>query len=380
MHLGAVIVAVNNSFGDVRRMQSELEVSHSVELLICNPPNIRAMVTMLRVLDTGSTVQSANQFWAEVSKGLSVQNIAVYLSCGAVSSKELCNKDVTVLITTSPVPSNPSTEMLERILSSFSLVPGLAKARRILVCDGCKVVKPGQKRNHKAGKVNLDDADRYSEFIANVRQSSLELEEETLNPFAELEILVLEERLGFGYAVRRALAEVTTPYVLVVQHDQEFIVGFDLEAVIQCMDLNPESVKYIGFCSVSTLNYDHMVRSKFGVQVLSTSEFGIPLMPLIFFYDKPHICSTNFYREFVFGPGSLVGPGDFIEETLGTAQRADIIQNGMAAHQKYGTFQLDTRDMAGEPFALVRHVNGRSFMSPEQRRAFGWPAAVRFSV
>lgn len=110
-----------------------------------------------------------------------------------------------------------------------------------------------------------------------------------------------------------------------------------------------------------------------------SQSFFVP-RPLIFFYDKPHICRTAYYRDILLGPGavlrrvggpgialtrhrvpvfgffnhwcsiqfgswvlviravepavrakqrgSLVQKGDFIEETVGIAQREDIIQHG----------------------------------------------------
>mmetsp|Transcript_86784 Transcript_86784/g.258972 ORF Transcript_86784/g.258972 Transcript_86784/m.258972 type:complete len:124 (+) Transcript_86784:2-373(+) len=123
-----------------------------------------------------------------------------------------------------------------------------------------------------------------------------------------------------------------------------------------------------------------MVLSKYGLRISRTTEFGIPLLPLLFFYDKPHICSLEHYRDVVFGPDSPVKQGDFIEDTVGQAQRSDILQHGLDAHGKYGTYQLDERDAAGRPLVVVRHVNGRSFWSPEQRVARGWPAYASFNV
>lgn len=72
--------------------------------------------------------------------------------------------------------------------------------------------------------------------------------------------------------------------------------------------------------------------------------------------------------------------GDFIEETLGIAQRDDILKNGMEAHEKYGTFQLDDRYEQGRQYAVVRHVNGRAFLSPQQRLLRGWGATLRFTA
>ena len=48
---------------------------------------------------------------------------------------------LTVVVTTSPARCNPSLEMLETVVDSFKLVPGLEACRLIVVCDGCNVGK-----------------------------------------------------------------------------------------------------------------------------------------------------------------------------------------------------------------------------------------------
>ncbi|CAE7590368.1 unnamed protein product [Symbiodinium pilosum] len=237
-----------------------------------------------------------------------------------------------------------------------------------------------QGRRPTTKQARLEEADRYHQFIERLREESMASVHGKSSAFVGTHVLSLDGHHGFGFAVKAALAEVKTQYVLVVQHDQEFIAGFDLPAVLETMSRHPEIVKYVGLSSVSTLNYDHVMRSKYGLSLRCTTEFGVPLMPLIFFYDKPHICSTTHYRNTIFGPGSSVRKGEFIEETLGVAQREDILQNGMDAHAKYGTFQLDYRDEHDRQLAVVRHVNGRAFLSPEQRVAKGWTATLRFVV
>jgi hypothetical protein len=46
---------------------------------------------------------------------------------------------LTVVVTTSPVPSNPSTAMIEELFQSFAMCPGLSACRKIIVCDGFNV-------------------------------------------------------------------------------------------------------------------------------------------------------------------------------------------------------------------------------------------------
>jgi hypothetical protein len=62
---------------------------------------------------------------------------------------------LTVIVTTSPVPSNPSTHMLQAVVESMALVPGLTSCRKLIVCDGCKV---GAKRGWLLGAGMIDIA------------------------------------------------------------------------------------------------------------------------------------------------------------------------------------------------------------------------------
>ena len=46
---------------------------------------------------------------------------------------------LTVIITTSPISTHPSTAMLEEVVGSFALVPGLRSCPTVVVFDGYKV-------------------------------------------------------------------------------------------------------------------------------------------------------------------------------------------------------------------------------------------------
>lgn len=359
LHVGCTILAVNGVSGNTKRMQIELETAREVELLLCNPPSISSFRSVMNACDGQLAEVASWAFWPTTPQ-----------------AQELgpSRPSITVIITTSPVPSNPSTDLLERVLQSLYLIP--LTAPKIIVCDGYKLA--GGRSNPKAGKISALEAERYEEYIKQLQRCCTRDMESESSAYFRTRLLVLPDRHGFGFAVKSALEEVDTEYVLVVQHDQEFIAPFDLPMVLCTMTQHRE-VKYVGLSSVSTLKYDDMVRSKFGISISRNTEFGIPLLPLIFFYDKPHICRADYYRE-ILGAGSLVRKGDFIEETLGIAQRDDILKNGMEAHEKYGTFQLDDRDEQGRQYAVVRHVNGRAFLSPQQRLLGGWGASLRFTA
>jgi hypothetical protein len=210
--------------------------------------------------------------------------------------------------------------MIVDTVRSFSLVNGLQNCPKIIVCDGYKVTS--SKAHYKKSKITAEDEARYKGFIAALidsvnppakadRASPPDLEYHTFPsnghdgslPHNTL-ILPLRERSGFAQAVRAGLEHVKTTFVMVVQHDQQFIRGFNLYTALTTMSLHPDKVKYLGLPSKSTTKYASKVLSKFGVVVEHTEEFNnVRLLPLIFFYDKPHICSVAYYREFVFAPG-----------------------------------------------------------------------------
>ena len=101
------------------------------------------------------------------------------------------------------------------------------------------------------------------------------------------------------------------------------------------------------------------------VTIRCIPRFG-KVITLTFWYDKPHICRTDFYISFVFGQkhSSFKEDGtcakmkvkNFIEDTLGNCMTSDIKENGYSAFMKYGAYVLnDSEDI------LVSHMRGRTF-------------------
>ena len=64
-------------------------------------------------------------------------------------------------------------------------------------------------------------------------------------PFSKetCEVLVLDEWHGFSFAVKAALDLVSTPYVLVVQHDHVFVRAWPLASILACMRADPLLLK-----------------------------------------------------------------------------------------------------------------------------------------
>ena len=292
-------------------------------------------------------------------------------------------QQLSVLITTSPVPSNPLTDMLEQVIASLATVPQLAACPLVLVCDGYKAAKAS---TWKAGRVDDMGAAAYDEYVAQL-QALVEAGDARLGA-APVTLLLLEGRHGQALAVKAGLEHVATELVLVHQHDILFMVSFDLRTV--CAALRGGSkhpVRYVGMPLLTNVNYEMTTMQRHRVKVApvttdvevevtpgggsgATEMRRLELMPIIFWYDSTHLTSVKHYRELVFSRSNLFRRGDFMEETFGCKQRRDIMEHGMDAHAKYGTYHL----MAHAPGSRSRvpvicHMNGNRYLTAEQRAA-----------
>jgi len=273
---------------------------------------------------------------------------------------------MSVLITTSPVPSNPSTMMLEAVLNTFPRVPGLVECPMVIVCDGFRFA---EKSTWKAGRVTEDAAVRYQEYIKNL---------EALLASGKLpagtKLVIMDGRNGQALAVQAGLEQVKTPYVLVHQHDLEFTFDFHLDRVLDVLDDQSNNVKYVGMPLLVNLHYEAIAWQHHGVRVVQEEHKDVQLLPVVFWYDSTHITSVRHYQELVFGPTETYPPGSFVEETFGVRQRQDIMNGGMAAHPRYGTYYCLSYGPDGLRRPLICHLNGVRFLTPEQRAERGYPA------
>ena len=156
-----------------------------------------------------------------------------------------CAHDLTIVVTTSPIPSVPSTALLQACLKSFEHVNDLSRCRVIIVCDGIgKVLRAEEKPNWKCSRVNPGHAAVYKEYISNIERLAQRQQQQQ-----PCEVMVLDERHGCGLAVKAALALVQTPFVMVVQHDQLFLRSFDAGGVLAVMRAHPAALRYVGIQS-----------------------------------------------------------------------------------------------------------------------------------
>ena len=252
---------------------------------------------------------------------------------------------VTVILCTSPVKTNPSTALIEETVGSMRhYASALEGCPCIVICDGYKI---RAENRYRSGQVTVDGGEKYEEYLRRLRKLNFG------------RIVRCSERLGFGFALKKALTYVRTPFVCVVQHDRNFVRRVDIESLVAELEKHQSWLKYIGLPTTTTLHYPRFVLSKYAFRIepkrLSPS---ITVVPLLQWYDSTHICATQHYRDFVYR-GDLVKKGGFVEDKLGQFQLADIRKNGLDAHSVYGTYVLD--DGVDRP--IVAHLDGHDILA-----------------
>jgi hypothetical protein len=175
---------------------------------------------------------------------------------------------------------------------------------------------------------------------------------------------VLQERYGFAYAVKLGLERVMTPYVMVVQHDYAFICDdIPMKEILDLMDTRND-INYVGFMSTSNVPYllqTERAVNKLGhknIPLTLRPDLPVPLVKLLFWYDKNHIARVDYYNRVILTKKSIVRRGDFIEDRLGQLIKTRVEQGGDEAHAKFGTYLYHPK----EPRAALKHLDGRKYL------------------
>lgn len=291
---------------------------------------------------------------------LSSVKTCIHVPSSAITPETL-REWLTVVMTTSPVVSNPETALIEEVAASFKLVEHLASCPKLIMCDGYKVK---EKNKFRSGQITTERADAYNEYKS--RLHSLSTQPGSLLYGAQIE--ELDTRNGFGFAMRAALPHVTTPYMIVVQHDRTFRAGFDLVKVVRALHAHGDWLHYVGMPTGTTTTHITHVLSKYGLRikprevVLDGGIDQLRLIPLLQWYDSTHVAATKYYSDFVFDPRiKRVARGGFIEDKLGQMQLQEVRAQGLGAHEPYGTFLLDC---GGE--VVVGHLDGHDRRNSEK--------------
>ncbi|AYV76136.1 MAG: hypothetical protein Terrestrivirus4_184 [Terrestrivirus sp.] len=277
---------------------------------------------------------------------------------------------ITIIVTTSAIQSHPSTEVIDQVINSFShFTSSVNIAEIVIVCDGYNITNNDNDVNSKACKISQEIADNYEIYLDKLKESY---------PGPLHRIIRRKQHYGFARNLKFVLDRVMTKYVLVIQHDWEFVKPIDMGKLVRAMDDN-NKINYINFISSSTTNYltkmfkvNKGYNHKIDLNIVekNNEKFGIPIVPLMFWYDKPHLCRTDFYKYFVFGKShynyknhNIIKVKSFVEDSFGNLILDNVKVRGLSEHSNYGTYLF--YETPNEEH--LRHINGRGFITQEQR-------------
>lgn len=317
---------------------------------------------------------------------------------------------LTIILTTSPTPSAPATELLEAIFASFHRHCGpLLSCRVIVVFDTFVDVAPANRL--KKGYVTTQGAANWPVYKRNVEKLVLQefagaeedvsmtkeeqqaewgspgppgkpnLTSYSIRRTEDHRVTFIEpaERMGFGLGVRSALRATETPYVWVQQHDWRLDVDIPIWSIIEVMVASHADakapVKYVCLPSVRLLGYATSAHVNVFPELrqitaavkrdFSTSSHPdetVPLTPLFFWHDKTHIASTEHYLQRVF-PSRLSMPrGAFIEDHIGQRARNQMKEGQW---QKWACWLYYPEN--GQQVCL-RHLHGRTWRGTEAEK------------
>ncbi|KAL3798391.1 hypothetical protein HJC23_005044 [Cyclotella cryptica] len=198
---------------------------------------------------------------------------------------------LTIVVTTSPIRSNPSTEMLEHTFETFQFAGDefAFECKKVIVCDGCRVLEENGnagsdtnaqpkiriyangKQNLRNGVATVDQSKKYNEFKASLHHLCEKANQDTRkSSFRNTQVVELKERHGYGFALRHALRHcVNTPYVCVIQHDRNFMRTTPVREVVDAIIRDPmQRIKYVGMSMRSNLMYYDIFSGKYGKRAI----------------------------------------------------------------------------------------------------------------
>ncbi len=258
---------------------------------------------------------------------------------------------------------------------SFEKADGLLESRIIILADGCEelILPPSQDGEDNGDKRSKDSIENikhgkcYSKTAQNYRNHLKLLEKAVQDqspPFRPLdggsiELVQLEKRYGSAPAIEAAMSRfVSTPLVMVCQHDNFFVNEAPLREVVHALLDEPRGLgigaNCIHFLSTATLNYREKIKRRYKLDLgdpLVVKSLNDPLVPLVFWYGRSHITYSDYVRSYCLN--REIAKGSHLEELLGEKQLHHILKNGIESHKEFGTYVLD------QGKEVLYHMSGR---------------------
>lgn len=180
---------------------------------------------------------------------------------------------VTVIMPTSVIPSHPDTRIIEETIGSIREQPGLAHAEIMVMADGIRAEQ-------------ADCRDRYDEYLRRLTLLAMRLR--------NVVVYVADEHLHQGCLTRNALKHVRTPTVLFVEHDTPICGDIPWTELTMAVMSGQANVIRFHHEALVLKVHQHLMLDKIPVKI-----HGAPLLRTVQWSQRPHLASTDFYREMI---------------------------------------------------------------------------------
>lgn len=243
------------------------------------------------------------------------------------------NSLLNIIILSSPIPSNPSTKIIDKAIKSLSLLRYPEDSKIILAHDF-----PQSESKIK---------NEYFNYYENLKNKYGHLDNFTLT--------MSDKFVHMSGNVRNAFNYVDSKYVLILSHDFIFVRDIDIDLIMEDMEKNPQ-LKHVRFNKRANTHRggdwesSGKVFDKFSVS--GNHEYtSTPCWS-----DINHISPTSYYKDVILQEcrdgGALE---NFFYCRIKKAYENDEPSLTTQTHEKYGTFLFDK--LNAKPY--VYHTDGR---------------------
>lgn len=179
------------------------------------------------------------------------------------------NNQLTVLIPTSPIPSHPSTAILDETIAN---IRKYTDAEIVIMFDGVHA--------------NLEH--RKSDYKQYIR---LVMDGIDCGAYGNCKAIVFEQHEHQAIMTRKVLEHVTTPLIMFCEHDTSPIGDIPFQQICDMME-GSVVLNYIRF------NIFHMILEEHEYLMMESGNVaGIPFRKTNQYSQRPHIARTDWYRE-----------------------------------------------------------------------------------
>jgi hypothetical protein len=223
---------------------------------------------------------------------------------------------LTIIITCSFIPSHPSIYHIKKVIESLEYTKYKKDTPIILAHD-------------------YNSSDNYLLYLKNLK--------EYISDKSNIKIVVRESHGHLTGNIRNAMIYVNTKYVLIIQHDFQFIRKFNINKIMKDMDKNI-ILKHIRFNKRKTIKKGcDRLNNLFGKKI-KCDNYNYIRTPG--WSDNNHLCPTKYYKNVIL---KECKDGEPMEKYLIKKSINKII------HQRYGTYIFG--NLNEEPY--IYHSDGR---------------------